>query len=363
MSAFGLILGTQPSILWGGPGQGFSRSDMVTAGAMASLRLDIDDSLLGGDDDDPKIGLLQLDEGEHSSAFEEARSAAWAARPLNPHLLRYDRAVRESMLTDEIGSRLMFTATARPEAALLSFDGSTLVELLVPSTSTITTQAEIVRKRASHRNEKLEKGGRPVLNLHQLVAQHLDPLQAFAHALGISPETHPRTIELVSGACAVLGLKLFPMKHYLRVERPHRIEPQIVPMLDMPGHRSYPGGHSAKSFLAAMILCALASPTSAKPADLWVVLSRIATAVGINRIKAGLHYPMDHRAGRAVGIALALWLMSAVRPSIEVVGVKFKSSLDMHGDPEYTQTPLGVVPVPSLPLWEEMFLAAAEEWQ
>ncbi|HEX5683700.1 MAG TPA: phosphatase PAP2 family protein [Ideonella sp.] len=361
---------------WGGPGTGQKAiSNMLSPVAMASLRVETD-SKVPPDDDDPADGLLL----NHQAALlatitglpSKTRTAkkkkaaapafAWPAKGLDPRLLRCESFVRESMLADEISDRLTFGALVQPRAALLASAGTSLIELVIPSPDTIARQAQIVRQRATDRNLKLVASSRAVLHLQQLDAQHLDPLHPLAIALGISPETHPRTFEAIAGACSTLAPKLFRMKHSLGVERPHRLEPGIVPMMTVPGHLSYPGGHAAKCFMAALILFVLAAPQSAKPFDLLAILGKIALTVSNNRVKAGLHYPMDTQAGRLLGLATAVWLLSAVDPAFAVTGVRLESDLDAKKKPRYTFTPLKPVTPPDLPLWKQMFLAAAAEW-
>lgn len=356
MSAIELISSTMTAYpRWGGPGSGFkATTDMMSVGAMASLRIDIENP---EKDDDPSLQIF-------TSLFEasvagKATRRADAPLLLAPGLLRYDRAIRETMAADEIASAIQFgMSTDKDPAPELSVNGHPLVRLLPPSPNTIQKQADIALRRAKLRNGKLEKVSRTVLHLHQLVAQHVDPLQPYVDALGISYETHPRTMELVASACSAMSLKIFRVKHALGVQRPHKLRPGIVPMLDVPGHRSYPGGHSAKSVLAARLLSALANKR-----ELDEVLFGIAVIVGNNRVKAGLHYPMDTMAGAALGYWFSQWLVAVAAPSIEVEGVSFESTFDSSNDEKYSVSPLGVVPTRPLPHWQAMFLSAAEEWQ
>jgi acid phosphatase (class A) len=73
--------------------------------------------------------------------------------------------------------------------------------------------------------------------------------------------------------------------------RPSQICPGLMPLLPVPGHASYPSGHSLMSHLTSLCLTDLA-PWAEK--SLTVMAERVAR----NREFAGLHYPSDSEAGR-----------------------------------------------------------------
>lgn len=60
---------------------------------------------------------------------------------------------------------------------------------------------------------------------------------------------------------------------------------------------SYPSGHSTQATVIAGVLSKIYPEHSAR-------FMKIADSIGQNRLRAGLHYPSDHRAGQALGMAI-----------------------------------------------------------
>jgi membrane-associated phospholipid phosphatase len=83
--------------------------------------------------------------------------------------------------------------------------------------------------------------------------------------------------------------------------RPSQLCPALLPPIAVPGHASYPSGHSTQAHLMALCMGEIFAllPAAQQPlmqpiqADLWVLADRIAR----NREIAGLHYPSDSAAG------------------------------------------------------------------
>jgi membrane-associated phospholipid phosphatase len=72
--------------------------------------------------------------------------------------------------------------------------------------------------------------------------------------------------------------------------RPHRLEPTLQPVIDVPGHPAYPSGHSTQAHIVAYLLAELAPRKRA-------VFERDALRVAVHREIAGVHYPSDTAAG------------------------------------------------------------------
>jgi membrane-associated phospholipid phosphatase len=111
------------------------------------------------------------------------------------------------------------------------------------------------------------------------------------------------------------------LKGYFRSPRPSQLCLAITPMIDPPVTPSYPAGHAVQSYLISYLLAyslsnaagntnlpqhTLPAPTSSL-ATFLADLTRprgplfdLADRVSENRIVAGIHYPTDIRAGRAV---------------------------------------------------------------
>src|SRR5262249_57034663 len=89
----------------------------------------------------------------------------------------------------------------------------------------------------------------------------------------------------------------------------------LLPPIQVPGHASYPSGHSTQAHLIAqcvqLALPAAGPLTAALSADLDALAVRIAR----NREIAGLHYPSDSAAGLVLATGIVPLLNSAAVPA------------------------------------------------
>jgi len=76
--------------------------------------------------------------------------------------------------------------------------------------------------------------------------------------------------------------------------RPSFVDPEIRPVVAVPAHPAYPGGHAAQAYFFGALFAALDPDRSERYREL-------AREVGINREYAGLHYPSDTYAGALFG--------------------------------------------------------------
>ena len=94
--------------------------------------------------------------------------------------------------------------------------------------------------------------------------------------------------------------------------RPSRLCPWLMPPIEVPGHASYPSGHSTQSHLVALILSQVL-PLAGGSNPLPLLAKRIAR----NREVLGLHYPSDSKAGRI--LAVASYLLLRCCPTVTVM--------------------------------------------
>jgi undecaprenyl-diphosphatase len=119
-------------------------------------------------------------------------------------------------------------------------------------------------------------------------------------ALAVDVRTGTRFILSGLAAFAVMILIQKVVKHLVKRERPGGTVPGIRYLVDPPDKFSFPSGHTAGSFLVAVLLgCFFQVNTF--PLYLW------ASAVGFSRVYNGVHYPTDVIMGSVLGIASA-WL-------------------------------------------------------
>jgi acid phosphatase (class A) len=75
--------------------------------------------------------------------------------------------------------------------------------------------------------------------------------------------------------------------------RPQQVCPKLVPLINPPGHASFPSGHSLESHMIALALSDVRPYAS-------TALTALADRIGRNREVAGVHYPSDTAAGKRI---------------------------------------------------------------
>lgn len=124
--------------------------------------------------------------------------------------------------------------------------------------------------------------------------------------LQISPARNPATYLMVRLGRRIGEHVVMCLKGYFRSPRPSQLSPAIVPMIDPPATPSFPAGHSVQAYLMSYLMAyslpnipqqSLENPNTAEGP-----LFDLAYRVSQNRIVAGVHFPTDIEAGKAVGI-------------------------------------------------------------
>jgi undecaprenyl-diphosphatase len=93
--------------------------------------------------------------------------------------------------------------------------------------------------------------------------------------------------------------------------RPPVADPTLDPVGIVPESSSFPSGHAATAFAAAVAI-AIVYPRLGRP------LLVLAAAIAISRVYLGVHYILDVAAGTLLGIAVgiaAAWFVRAIAPS------------------------------------------------
>jgi hypothetical protein len=125
--------------------------------------------------------------------------------------------------------------------------------------------------------------------------------------LQISPARNPATYLMMRVGRRIGEHVVMCLKGYFRSPRPSQVCPAIVPMIDPPGTPSFPAGHAVQAYLISCLLAHslpnIPQQDLRDPDEPKGPLFDLAHRVSENRIVAGLHYPTDIKAGRAVGIA------------------------------------------------------------
>lgn len=104
----------------------------------------------------------------------------------------------------------------------------------------------------------------------------------------------PKTKALLKHVQTDALVALFHAKKRFNRARPHQLEPRLRPAVSVPSHPAYPSNHALQGYLVARTLSLLFPQDSE---DLMAVGEQI----GREREIAGLHYPSDSKASRALG--------------------------------------------------------------
>jgi acid phosphatase (class A) len=115
----------------------------------------------------------------------------------------------------------------------------------------------------------------------------------FAQYLMLTPYSHPQTYVLLKMGARVAEVLMAVYKLEHERPRPQQLRPQLMPLLDLPGHSAYPSGHAMIGRLIALCLADVVP-------DRRTGLIRLSERVAQNREIAGLHYPSDSEAGYSV---------------------------------------------------------------
>jgi undecaprenyl-diphosphatase len=136
---------------------------------------------------------------------------------------------------------------------------------------------------------------------------------------------------VLSGLVAVgvaAGLTSLLKELFDRV-RPALADRGIEALVPTPESASFPSGHAATAFAAAVAVGAF------YPRFRWPLLG-LAVLVGLSRIYLGVHYALDVLAGAALGIAVGLLVVLATR-----------RLLGWLGQPDMSLRPVGTNFVPT----------------
>jgi membrane-associated phospholipid phosphatase len=139
-------------------------------------------------------------------------------------------------------------------------------------------------------------------------AEDLAPFFAIIAALNLKSNTSQNKlkctgalIDVVSGVALDVVMRL---KNRMQVPRPAALA-GFTPLIDSPLHSSFPGGHSTVTHAVVTVIRHLLNDTTA-------ALPALADATGLRRVQAGLHTPFDTSQGKALGIAIGSFLVSAL---------------------------------------------------
>jgi hypothetical protein len=137
-------------------------------------------------------------------------------------------------------------------------------------------------------------------------------------------------MELVDLAVQLVVAVEMRFKHDFACWRPADLSAQVQPMITTPEHGAFPAGHAAQAYAVAIVLEKLLGLASQDKRA--VQLQRIAARISINRVVAGVHFPVDLSAGRVLGLALGEYFLARCLPQRQAWSAQ---SFLSEQDPEF----------------------------
>jgi len=169
-----------------------------------------------------------------------------------------------------------------------------LLRLVVPDAAGNTEQDEEYEALfAMARDERASALG-------EILTQDVEFITAFMEALAMTPGSHYRTFRMLHIASLMGSFAALHYKHVFDRPRPSWEMPALMPPVPVPGHSSFPSGHSTQAHLMAMCMGLVfdrAIPLLRHKEALKETLNALARRVARNREIAGLHYRSDSEAG------------------------------------------------------------------
>lgn len=98
----------------------------------------------------------------------------------------------------------------------------------------------------------------------------------------------------VAAAMSDAVIAAYDSKYTYLVKRPFMIDDDFKAMIDTPNHPSYPSAHSTVCTAAGVVMTHYFPEDTKK----W---QELAEEAGMSRLWGGIHFPIDHEAGKALG--------------------------------------------------------------
>lgn len=285
------------------------------------------------------------------------------------HTLHAQPWVRQFMASQD----LVFGAewSGRSHATDLSYcsfglrGGATLFYAERPSLALFEQELSEVMSLAELRAERSE----------EILSQIDHQWALWGSILPLRPDARPRTFEVLQAIIWFAICIEMRFKQVLGAWRPQDLSPLVQPIITTPGHRSFPMGHATQAFAVAQTLKHLLRLSSNDP--LATQLDRQAFRIAVNRVVAGVHFPVDAIAGMLLGRSLANCAVALASASPSTISVchftekVYRSKTDwMSIGPAHPSLPAFdvdhtiVVPSKGLwPVWRLIWTQALTEWE
>ncbi|WP_232281573.1 phosphatase PAP2 family protein [Sagittula stellata] len=204
------------------------------------------------------------------------------------------------------------TSTDANDEGRVTLDGETIVTLKKPTNAFLADkQLRFLRTYADLRGDRLS----------EIVMQTGDIQSFFALVGYMAPDATKWTLALNQAIYRLCTMIEQPLKHAFDVARPIAMTAKVQPIIQTPGHGSWPSGHATESFASATLLTRLFYNRGFDPVQEIAngnELYRHAERIAMNRTVAGVHFPTDSMAGAVLGVTLAEALVRLLDGETEV---------------------------------------------
>jgi hypothetical protein len=153
-----------------------------------------------------------------------------------------------------------------------------------------------------------------------ILSQDVEFFTDFLSVLTIRPGSHPQTWRVLHIASLIGSFAALYLKDKHDLPRPSQLCPALLPPIPVPGHSSWPSGHSTQAHLMKNCMVRVFAASTMPAADQTVLssdLTSLADSIARNREIAGLHYAKDSEAGARLAYLLNGILTPAAVPMLD----------------------------------------------
>lgn len=131
----------------------------------------------------------------------------------------------------------------------------------------------------------------------EIFAQADDFSPYWANMLMVTPGSRPKTWLMITAMMLIGTMVSMKYKYEFSASRPVQVYPALMPVIQTPGHPSFPSGHALQCYLIADCL-KRANPALGQAAE------SLAERIARNREIAGVHFPRDRHGSRLIATDL-----------------------------------------------------------
>ena len=187
----------------------------------------------------------------------------------------------------------------------------------------------------------------------EIIGQSQEFVTEFMAVLGITPNSYPATCRLLYAAEMIGSMVAMHFKETFNRPRPSHLHPALRPPIPVPGHASYPSGHSTQAHLMALFVID-AMPAGLQP-RIGEILTALAGRIARNREIAGLHYLSDSVCGKTLAARIQSCFRNA--GTISQSAASFTASATSPSTPSVTAVPTRLTRT-----YQEAIVEARAEW-